>query len=204
MRDSVMRFTVECAALYACGNVVRYAALYALGGKSSPLAWNASGLAATAVWFGYVYWRDWASMWRWGKPSPWALVLTAGLLVGFAAGRGSFALTQAGTRAAMILRPSQSIALEVCLLAPIREEVFWRGFLLRRLAALTGLWPALAVSGLLFGIIGHTDPTKAAVMGIFLGLLYSPLGTGHLAAAMVFHALVNLTSTIPPWAPMGL
>lgn len=202
MLDSTIRLAVECIVLYVGGKAVRLLVLSALGGVSCPLAWNISGLAIAAVWTGYVCWRDWDSMWRWGKPSLGALVVVGGALVGLAAGRGLGILVEAVTRAPMVLQPSQSAALDIWLLTPIREEVFWRGFVLRRLSGLIGIWPALAVSGILFGLV-HPNPLGAVAVGLFLGYLYSPSGYGHLAVPIAFHLLLNATSTIPLWVPMG-
>lgn len=202
MVASTMRVVMEWAALNICGRLVRILVLYALGGPSCPLAWNVSALAITAIWGGYVYWRDRSSVWKWGEPRFWAL-LAAGAFVGFPVARGSSGLARAAaTTAAMLSRPLESAALDLCLLTPIREELFYRGFLLRRLSARIGLWPALAVSALFFGL-AHPDPVKAAAAGLVLGLLYSPFGTGRLAVCIAYHVLFNLTLPPPRWLPVG-
>jgi len=205
MRDSaraLVRLAVEGASLYVCGAVVSGLTMLALRGSSFALAANAGATACTAVWLGYVCWRE-RGIWHWGKPSPFhSALMLAGPIVALAIGRGEAGLTIVATTAPMILRPSESIALAVVVLGPFGEEIFWRGFVLRRLAAITGLWPALLISSLLFGVAHLGDPVSpigAAAAGAFLGWVYSPAGTGYLVSAMVYHVLFNLSARLPTY-----
>jgi membrane protease YdiL (CAAX protease family) len=88
-------------------------------------------------------------------------------------------------------------ALLVAVLAPIAEEIFFRGLIFRALWNGWGLWPAAIVSGLLFGAL-HIDSTTTdrllqvvplAVLGISFALLYS--WTGTLYSTIALHATNN-------------
>jgi membrane protease YdiL (CAAX protease family) len=76
-------------------------------------------------------------------------------------------------------------ALLVAVLAPIAEEIFFRGMIFRSLWNGMGLWPAAIVSGVLFGAL-HIDATTSerllqvvplVVLGVSFALLYSWTGT---------------------------
>lgn len=88
-------------------------------------------------------------------------------------------------------------ALLVAVLAPIAEEVFFRGMIFRSLKNGMGIWPAAIVSGLLFGAL-HIDATTSerllqvvplAVLGISFALLYA--WTGTLYSTIALHATNN-------------
>ncbi|WP_018954178.1 CPBP family intramembrane glutamic endopeptidase [Thioalkalivibrio sulfidiphilus] len=74
-------------------------------------------------------------------------------------------------------------------LAPLIEEILFRGYLLHRLAQKWGLWVGVVVSSALFGAV-HPDTLAAAVTGFGLALLY--LKTRTLWAPILAHALYNL------------
>ncbi|OOG25388.1 hypothetical protein B1C78_06625 [Thioalkalivibrio denitrificans] len=74
-------------------------------------------------------------------------------------------------------------------LAPLIEEMLFRGYLLHRLAQKLGLWAGVLVSSVLFGAV-HPDPLAAAVMGFGMAVLY--LKTQTLWAPILAHALYNL------------
>jgi len=199
MARSAIRLFGEAAAVYIGGNAVSLIILSALGGSKRPLAVNGSGLVLTIIWSVYIGWaykKDTLdSIWRWGEASSASKAAAAGLVVAFILGRGS-RLKDVSSSVQMVFRPSESIRLDMCVLAPFREEVFWRGFLLRRLSPLIGTWQAIAISAVAFGLL-HTNPLPAMAMGMALGWLYSPLGAGNLYVPMLFHVLVNLTSPTP-------
>jgi membrane protease YdiL (CAAX protease family) len=84
----------------------------------------------------------------------------------------------------------------VSVTAGICEEIAYRGFLLAYFAAVAGLWPAVAVSSLLFGL-GHAyqgirGVLKTSAVGLAMALLF--VLTGGLWAPMLVHAVVDLTS----------
>jgi len=80
--------------------------------------------------------------------------------------------------------------------AGIPEEIFFRGYALRRLAIAHGKIPAVIVSALLFGIF-HLDPLHAplaASMGVFLGFVV--VKTGSIYPAISAHAINNAAATM--------
>jgi membrane protease YdiL (CAAX protease family) len=88
-------------------------------------------------------------------------------------------------------------ALLVAVLAPIAEEIFFRGMIFRALWNGIGLWPAAIASGLLFGSL-HIDSLSSdrllqviplAVLGVSFALLYS--WTGTLYSTIALHATNN-------------
>src|SRR5207247_218112 len=87
-----------------------------------------------------------------------------------------------------------SVAVLVCVLAPIAEEFFCRGYFFTALRSWKGVWPAAVITGLVFGAI-HVRSAPApylvplAVFGFLLCLLY--WRTGSLYPCIVLHALNN-------------
>jgi uncharacterized protein len=87
-----------------------------------------------------------------------------------------------------------AVAFLVCVIAPIAEEVFFRGYFFTALRNWRGVWPAAILTGLTFGAIhagsapvGYLVPL--AVFGFGLCLLYWK--TGSLYPCIVLHALNN-------------
>ena len=80
-------------------------------------------------------------------------------------------------------------------LDPLVEEVVCRGLVYRRLRDYVGVWPAVLVSGLMFGIY-HGNVVQgiyASVLGILMALLVEI--TGSLWASILFHVGANFIST---------
>lgn len=82
--------------------------------------------------------------------------------------------------------------------APLTEELFFRGLLLQTAWGLTGrAWPAIAISAVLFGMIHSTQPQTVlplATMGLVLG--YIRVRYRSIGACVVTHGLFNaLTMT---------
>jgi membrane protease YdiL (CAAX protease family) len=81
----------------------------------------------------------------------------------------------------------------VCVVAPIAEELFFRGFLFGALRK-HGLWLAALVSGITFGLV-HVSSSPIgfivplAALGVILALLYER--TGSLYPPIALHALNN-------------
>ena len=94
-----------------------------------------------------------------------------------------------GSTAALI-----AVSLLVCVLAPIAEELFFRGFCFTTLRRALGMLPAAALTGIIFGAI-HLGGTEIEfivplmVFGFFLCLLY--VWTDSLLPCIVLHALNN-------------
>lgn len=86
------------------------------------------------------------------------------------------------------LRPEVGVlAFSALLLAPLGEELLFRGQLFRRLAARAGLAPALAVSALLFAAI-HMN-LQGFVVYAWLALVFARVYavTGRIGAAVAVH-----------------
>lgn len=79
----------------------------------------------------------------------------------------------------------------VVLVAPITEELLFRGILLHRWTAKWGITPALLLSSLLFGIL-HANIVGLSVFGLMMALLY--LKTRTLIVPMICHSLNNLAA----------
>ncbi|NET56267.1 MAG: CPBP family intramembrane metalloprotease [Symploca sp. SIO2E6] len=79
----------------------------------------------------------------------------------------------------------------IVVVAPVTEELLFRGILLHRWAAKWGIRPALLVTSLLFGIL-HTNVVGLSVFGLMMALLY--IKTRTLIVPIVCHALNNLAA----------
>jgi membrane protease YdiL (CAAX protease family) len=117
----------------------------------------------------------------------------------------------AGLFASLVLKPDQediggdlgvgnpSIAIAVTavllivLLAPVAEELFFRGFLFAGLRSRWSLWPAALTSGLIFGLVhaptGVTTVVPLAALGLALCWLYDR--TGSLWPCVIAHMINN-------------
>ncbi|MBI5106314.1 MAG: CPBP family intramembrane metalloprotease [Solirubrobacterales bacterium] len=87
-----------------------------------------------------------------------------------------------------------SVALLVTVLAPLAEELFFRGFFFTALRNSAGLWPAAIITGAVFGLIHGGSSAAAfllplAVLGLALCLLY--VRTGSLYPCIVLHCINN-------------
>ena len=92
--------------------------------------------------------------------------------------------------------------LQVCILAPIIEEILMRGFLLGGLSLNYGKTVALFISALLFALLhfNMVQTLSAFICGIVLGLLY--LHTGSIFCCILAHIGYNLISYITIIVPM--
>jgi len=82
----------------------------------------------------------------------------------------------------------------ICVVAPICEEILFRGFIYRALRNWRGPWPAAVITGILFGLVhGASAPAidllPLAVFGVMLSALYE--WTGSLYPCIALHALNN-------------
>jgi membrane protease YdiL (CAAX protease family) len=84
----------------------------------------------------------------------------------------------------------------VGLLAPVGEELFFRGYMLTRLREVWSPGPAVLMSAIAFGII-HGELVHgllAAVIGVYLGLVTERAGS--VIPAMICHAVNNTASVL--------
>ena len=81
--------------------------------------------------------------------------------------------------------------LSICIMTPISEELFFRGYLLDSINRIHGKWPAIVISSLLFGLV-HIDPFAiglATIGGVIYGWIR--IRTGSLVPVIVAHAMWN-------------
>ena len=76
----------------------------------------------------------------------------------------------------------------IVIVAPVTEEWFFRGLLLRRLTLKWGTAPGVVISSLAFGLM-HTDIIGATFFGIVMCALYAR--RGYLWAPVIAHAANN-------------
>ncbi len=90
--------------------------------------------------------------------------------------------------------------ISACIVAPISEEILYRGVLFRSLGNRLGILPAAILSSLIFAVFHFYNLYGLCSVAIFGGtcaLLYA--GTGSLAAVIALHALYNASIKIPEW-----
>lgn len=80
-----------------------------------------------------------------------------------------------------------SLTFSALILAPLGEELFFRGLLFRRLRQNAGTWPAYLVSALLFA--SFHDNLRGLVIYVWLGLVFASAyaRTGRLGCAIAVH-----------------
>jgi len=84
----------------------------------------------------------------------------------------------------------------VAVTAGVCEEILYRGILLAAMTPLVGMWPAVFISSVIFGL-GHAyqGPAgilKTSLIGLFLALL--TVFSGSLFVAMLLHTVGDITS----------
>jgi len=92
-----------------------------------------------------------------------------------------------------------AVILAAVVLAPLWEEVTFRGFLLSALAkSRMGFWPAALISGVLWTVLhlGYSWPGLVSVFLAGIGMSWIMLRTGSMRAVVVAHAVVNAFSLI--------
>jgi len=85
----------------------------------------------------------------------------------------------------------------ICALAGMGEEMFFRGFLQGFLGRHLGLWPALALASIIFGLVHLITPTYAllaTLMGAYFGWLW--LWTGTLLVPVIAHAVYDFVALL--------
>ncbi|MBQ8839950.1 MAG: CPBP family intramembrane metalloprotease [Clostridia bacterium] len=86
--------------------------------------------------------------------------------------------------------------LSVCVVAPIYEEILFRGLIAKKLQSIMPSWFALILSSLLFGALhnGMIGFIYATICGGIMCLIY--FKTGSLVPGILFHVAFNTTSTL--------
>ena len=98
--------------------------------------------------------------------------------------------------------------ISACLLAPLAEELLYRGVLFRACWNRLGVIPAAALSSAIFAALHFYDGYGLASVGLFgfsAALLYA--ATGSLGATIALHLLYNSAIKVPEWliyhGPLG-
>ena len=86
--------------------------------------------------------------------------------------------------------------LKTVILAPLAEELAFRGLSFRRLDKSLGFWPAALISSALFGVyhLNLLQGIYAFIFGIILCLVYRRFG--NIRAVIIMHAAANLVSVL--------
>jgi membrane protease YdiL (CAAX protease family) len=87
-----------------------------------------------------------------------------------------------------------------CLLAPLAEEILYRGVLFRSLWTRLGVLPAAVLSSAVFAVLHFYDGYGLASVGVFgfaCALLYA--ATGSLTSCVALHLLYNSAIILPEW-----
>jgi membrane protease YdiL (CAAX protease family) len=83
----------------------------------------------------------------------------------------------------------------IAILAGLGEEILFRGLIQTGMAGPLGVWTALAITSVLFGLlhfVTHTYAIIAAIFGAYLGWLY--VATGDLFVAVVTHSVYDFVA----------
>jgi membrane protease YdiL (CAAX protease family) len=88
-------------------------------------------------------------------------------------------------------------------LAPIAEELFFRGMLFQSLQSRFTFWPAATASGIVFGLV-HAHPlvtVVTAVLGVYLAWIFRRHGT--ILVPILAHAIFNTLGVVLIRAGLG-
>lgn len=97
----------------------------------------------------------------------------------------------------MIINSNFTLAfITTCILAPIMEEIMFRGLILNNLLSKKSIWFSVIISSLIFGIIHFNlvQGINAFILGIFLAITY--IKTRNLWVCILGHFLNNLISVV--------
>ena len=185
---------VLAVAVLIGGELLLLAALYAFG---RPVAARAGGWRA-AFGLDRIRRHDWLP-WILGFAVIYAcrtavVVLAAVLSDGRAIEESSNLPTASPTVLSVVV-----LTIAVVVLAPVAEELMFRGLLLRSFLRRMGFWPAALLSSLLFALF-HVHQVDTLLGAVTLALSVGALGlgncfvvriTGRLAPAIMVHATYN-------------
>ncbi len=159
----------------------------------------AGAILIAAKWRGGVKWRDLVG-WLPFRVSDWRVwALMAGALAYSAMASVLFAHFWPHSTAQLTI-PSDRLAavmlfVMAAVVAPVTEELLFRGWIYTALRFTWGFWPALLISSALFAI-AHYDQTHFYALAVFpigmvIGIIRERAG---IKASIVFHAINNFAA----------
>ncbi|MFA5562288.1 MAG: type II CAAX endopeptidase family protein [Eubacteriales bacterium] len=93
-------------------------------------------------------------------------------------------------------------AVVVVVIAPIMEELLFRKLLLDRIRGI-GMWPAMLLSALFFGLFHGNFGQVYYAFGLGLLLAFVYLQTGRVRYTMLLHAIINFFGSVYPMLLMN-
>jgi len=177
---------------FAVGYMLAALTYSAFGGKPMWVAaYNALAFAAYLTYAALG--RVARNPFVWGAIRPVSVAMGVAAVAVFLFARGPHLAEAPGRISEVLAFSTHPGAVTMYLLAPMKEELLYRGILLRRLSSGLGLWPGLLVSSVVFGLL-HPDPLQGAIVGLWLGWMYSPRFGGNLLLPIMAHCAFNLTA----------
>lgn len=83
--------------------------------------------------------------------------------------------------------------------APLVEEIFYRGMLLRSLRRYLPVWPTIILNGIVFGAV-HFEPITLPGLAVFGAVLaWLTIRADRLGPAIVAHAAFNAATVVALW-----
>ena len=100
-----------------------------------------------------------------------------------------------------LLRPEETWRqvlgiVSICVVAPVCEEVLFRGGILKAQRTRQSFWAAAAINGLLFSAL-HMNPIGLISLAV-IGAFFATASRGGLWVAIIAHALLNFISGVLP------
>lgn len=90
--------------------------------------------------------------------------------------------------------------LSACIIAPVAEEIFYRGILYRGLGRRFGFWISAGVSTVAFMLAHSYDVFGLLTIGLFgFAQVIIYRATGSLTTTIMLHVIYNLMITLPTW-----
>jgi membrane protease YdiL (CAAX protease family) len=84
----------------------------------------------------------------------------------------------------------------VAICAPICEEIFYRGLVLRSLERSIGVWPGIVLTGVIFGA-AHLQPIQFLPLAVFGGILsWLVIRSGRLGVSIAAHMTFNTIAVV--------
>lgn len=159
----------------------------------------AAAVLIAAKWRAGANWRDLLG-WRSFRLSDWRIwAIVAGALVYSAAASLALGHFWPHSSAELAIPPDRLAAVMLfvvaAVVAPVTEELLFRGWIYTSLRFSWGFWPALLISSVLFAL-AHYDKTHFYALAVFpigvvIGLLRERAG---IKASIMFHAINNLAA----------